>query len=276
MAPTVVITGATSGIGQAAARRLAAEGARVVLGARSPDKGAATLEAIESETPGAKVSFSLVDTASKASVRAFTERLSKELDRIDVLINNAGTYALEPTLGPDGYELVFATNVLGYYGVATGLAEKLKASAPARLINVASGFARNLDLDDLDFSRRGYDGAKAYSASKQADRLLTWALARRFEGTGVTVNAMTPGMVWSGLYRETRGASRFILEHIVTRFFGKTPEEGADTMVWLATSDEVEGISGRFFQHRKEKPRTFADEAQEEKLYALLDEMWRA
>ena len=172
----------------------------------------------------------------------------------------------------DGIELTFATNVLGYFLVTRELLDVLRTSTPARIVNVASTFAGNLDLDDLGFERRPYDSMKAYQQSKACNRLLTWALARRLTGTGVTANAMAPGLVFTGLYRDTPAPLRALLR-VVAVFRGRSVAQGADTAVWLASSPDLESVTGRFYELRQERACEFRDEALEERLWTACEKM---
>jgi NAD(P)-dependent dehydrogenase (short-subunit alcohol dehydrogenase family) len=265
-----IVTGPTSGIGQEIAAELARLGAQVVLACRDPAKGEATRATIARRTGSDRLTVMRLDTSSQSSIRDFAREFRRIHSRLDVLVNNAGASLRKRRVSVDGIELVFATNVLGYHLVARELLDVLQASAPARIVTVASTFAGNLDLDDLQFERRAFDGVKVYQQSKACDRLLTWALARRLEGTGVTANAMAPGLVQTGLYRETPAPVRLLLR-IVGVFAGRSVAQGADTAVWLASSHEVDGLSGRFFELRKEVPCEFRNEADEERLWAACE-----
>jgi retinol dehydrogenase-14 len=162
--------------------------------------------------------------------------------------------------------------VLGYYILTQELLDLLRASAPARIVNVASTFASDLDLTDLQFKRRAYEGRKAYAQSKACDRMLTWAFARRLEGTGVTANAMAPGLVLTGLYRDSSPSLKLVLR-FVRLFFGRTAAQGADTAVWLASSPEMEGASGRFYERRQELPCKFRNTEVEEQLWSICQDL---
>jgi len=162
--------------------------------------------------------------------------------------------------------------LIGYYLLMLQLLPRLKESAPARIVNVASTFASDLDLDDLQFQRRPWDSMKAYAQSKACDRLLTWAMARRLEGSRVTANAMAPGLIVdTGLYRN---APPQMMEQLRKRG-GRTPADGADTAVWLAGSPDLEGISGQFFENRKEIPCSFRGNEAEERLWSICESLTR-
>jgi NAD(P)-dependent dehydrogenase (short-subunit alcohol dehydrogenase family) len=265
-----VVTGPTSGIGKQIATELAARGAHVVLACRDTSKGDTTLAEISRKTGSDKLSVLQVDTSSQKSIKAFAARMRTAHDRLDVLVNNAGINARTRKTNEEGIELTFATNVIGYHAVTRELLDLLKAGAPSRIVNVASTFAGNLDLDDLPFEKRTYDAVKAYQQSKACDRLWTWALARRLEGTRVVTNAMAPGLVQTGLYRDTPAPIRLMLR-IVGLFHGRSVEQGADTAVWLASSPEVEGLSGKLFELRKEVPCQFRNRDDEERLWKILE-----
>jgi NAD(P)-dependent dehydrogenase (short-subunit alcohol dehydrogenase family) len=268
----VIVTGPTSGIGQEIAAQLAAQGAEVVLACRDLAKGQATLEDLTRRTGSKKLSVMQVDTSSQSSIRKFATSFKAAHSRLDGLVNNAGINSRVRRRSVNGLELTFATNVLGYHLVTHELLDVLKASTLARIVNVASTYAGNLDLDDLQFQRRRYDPIKAYQQSKACNRLLTWALARRLEGTQVTANAMAPGLVQTGLYRETPGPLRLLLR-VIGLFHGRSVEQGADTAVWLASNPEVAGQSGKFFELRKEVPCQFRDRDTEERLWAACDRL---
>ena len=269
---TVVLTGPTSGIGKEIAIGLAGLGASLVLGCRDVDRGRAAAIEIQHRTGGPELDVLAVDMSSRPSIDAFARAVLERTKRLDVLINNAGvSRGSEPRgVTADGIEITFATNVLGYFLLTQALLPSLQRSAPARIVNVASTFASDLDLDDLMFEKRPYEGMKAYAQSKACDRLLTWAFARRLEGSGVTANAMAPGLVAdTGLYRHTPA-------EIVARLRqrgGRTAEQGADTAVWLASDAKLEGISGRFFENRKELECAFRGREAEERLWSICERL---
>ncbi len=270
-----IVTGPTSGIGREIASQLAASGMTVVLACRDLGRGESTRQTITSRTGSNRLSILELDTSSQTSIRHFAREFKRQHSRLDVLVNNAGVHLRKRQKSVDGIELVFATNVLGYHLVTRELLDVLRASAPARIVNVASTYAGNLDLEDLEFVRRPFDGTKSYQQSKACNRLLTWALARRLEGSGVTANAMAPGLVQTGLYRDTPVPIRLLLR-VMGAFVGRSVETGADTAVWLATSAEVEGLSGRFFEQRREIPCQFRQETAEERLWAACESFVRS
>ncbi len=230
-----LVTGSTAGIGFEIALGLARAGCRVVLACRDRVKGEAAGNKIAAEAGNSGLDLLLVDLASQRSIRDAAQEFSKRYDALDVLVNNAGAGVLSPQDSPDGIELTFATNVLGYFLLTNLLLESLRRAEAARVVNLASLMAYGLDLGDVEFKRRPYDPSAAYAQSKQADRMLTWAFARRFEGISVTANAMHPGVVDTNLLRS-----------LAPGISGRSPAEGADTAVWLSTSPEVAGLNGRF------------------------------
>jgi len=265
-----LVTGPTAGIGREIARALARQGADLVLGCRNLERGRRTAEELRAVPGAGGVEVMQVDTSSRSSIRDFAKAFRAARPRLDVLVNNAGISQGERKTSVDGLELTFATNVLGYFLLTNELLPVLRASAPARIVNVASAFASDLDLDDLMFERRGYDGMKAYAQSKACNRLWTWALAHRLEGTRVTANAMTPGFVpGTELSRDMPPSIRAMFS---TRG-GRTPIEGADTAVWLATSPELDGVTGKFFADRRERPCEFRNDADQERLWSVCDRL---
>jgi NAD(P)-dependent dehydrogenase (short-subunit alcohol dehydrogenase family) len=257
-----LVTGSTAGIGFEIARGLAGAGCRVVLACRSRAKGETALSAIADETGNPGLELLIVDLASQRSIRDAAEELYKRHGALDVLVNNAGVGLPSRQESPDGIELTFATNVLGYFLLTTLLLPALRNASAARVVNLASLMAYGLELDDVEFKRRPYDPSAAYAQSKQADRMLTWALARRFVGSSLTANAMHPGVVATNL-----------LKTLAPGLSGRPPSEGADTAIWLATSPEVAGENGRFWTNRSEVPCEFRDIESEEALWSLCEWM---
>jgi NAD(P)-dependent dehydrogenase (short-subunit alcohol dehydrogenase family) len=269
----VLITGPTSGVGKEIAMQLAALGAELILACREVKKGNKTAAEITKHTGSTKLAVMKMDASSQKSIREFAKEFRRKYRRLDVLINNAaGNRGTLPKVNNvDGIELTFATNVLAYYLLTHELRDVLQKSAPARVVNVASEYASDLDLDDLQFERRPFESFRAYAQSKACDRLLTWALARRMQGTGLTANAMTPGLITeTGLYRN---AAAELVTRLTKYSGGRTSAQGADTAVWLASSPDVEGVSGKFFVDREERPCEFRNEKNEEKLWSICKEL---
>jgi NAD(P)-dependent dehydrogenase (short-subunit alcohol dehydrogenase family) len=269
---TCVVTGSSAGIGRATASELARLGASVVLAVRNPEKGERVRRVIAKATGRDDVEIAVVDLARQESIRAFARGLAARHPRLDVLVNNAGIWAGRRRTSPDGIELTWATNVLGYVLVTDLLLPQLRAAGRARIVNVASRYAGGLDLTDVQLERRPWSGKDAYAQSKQANRMLTWALARRLEGTGVTANGVHPGFVSTEIFGKGGGVSGLALS-LYAKLRARRPAEGADTVAWLAASPEVEGRSGLFWVDRREHPCRFRDEAAEEELWRLCHRM---
>ena len=262
----IVVTGATSGIGEEIAYQLGRAGTALVLACRDVAKGERIAARVVAEGGTSDVVVLPFDAASQQSILDFAHAYRQRFDRLDVLVNNAGLGQGQRLETPEGLELVFATNVLGYHRLSLALSDLLARSAPSRIVVVASTFASNLDLDDLQWTRRPYEELAAYAQSKACNRLLSWALARRLESQGVTVNAMAPGFVpQTGLSRNMSPE----LRDAYSRRTGRPVAQGADTAVWLAIGPEVEGVTGRFFYDRAELPCEFRDMAREERLWAI-------
>jgi NAD(P)-dependent dehydrogenase (short-subunit alcohol dehydrogenase family) len=270
MGKQIIITGPTSGVGKEIAAQLASLGANLVLGCRDVGLGEQTALEIANQTGAKNISVMQVDTSSRQSIRNFAQNFRNKHSRLDVLINNAGLNRAKRQLSVDGIELTFATNVLGYFLLTCELLDCLKASAPSRVINMASSFAGELDLDDLQFERRPYEASKAYSQSKACDRMLTRAFARRLYGSGVTFNSMAPGLMPdTGLYRESPPE----LVARLRKIGGRTVAEGANTAVWLASSPRVQGTTGKFFELRHICACEFRNKKAEEKLWDICEQL---
>ena len=267
----VIITGPTSGFGKEIAVQLALSGADIVLACRDVQLGENTADEIARRTGAKNCVVMQIDTSNQKSIHEFSRQFCKKYSRLDVLINNAGINRSQRQMSANGIELTFATNVLGYFCLTRDLLDLLRTSAPARIVNVASSYASDLDLADLQFDHRVYEGRKAYAQSKACDRMLTWAFARRLDGSGVTANAMAPGLVVNtGLYRDTAPMIRLILRLVSLRF-GRSVAQGADTAIWLASSPEVEGVNGKFFDQRREVSCQFRNVEAEEKLWSICE-----
>ena len=257
----IVITGATSGIGQVAAERLAGMGARLVLVARDKVRGQATLTRLRERAPGIVHSIHYADLSRLVEVKRVAAEIAATETRIDVLINNAGALFSSRQVTEDGLERTFATNHMAYVVLTQGLRERLIASAPARVVNTASNAHKRaqLDFDDLQ-SAHGYRGFKIYGRSKLCNILYTRELARRWAGTGVTVNSLHPGFVATRFADQSGSLFSYIVR--VAKMFAISPEKGADTIVYLASSPDVAHVSGGYFY--KCRPVTPSKEAQDD------------
>src|SRR5919106_4071638 len=247
-----LITGATSGIGKATAMGLANMGASVVMVGRDQGKGEAVMAEIKQKSNNASVDLMLADLSSQEEIRRLADEFKEAYPRLDVLINNAGLFRSKRITTADGMEMTFAVNHLACFLLTKLLLDVLKASSPSRIVNVSSGDHSNgtIDFDDLQ-GEKGYKGPKAYSQSKLANVLFTYELARRLEGTGVTANCLHPGAgVRTNLGSGVSGV--FGLTVRALRPLMKSPEKGAETSIYLASSPEVEGLSGRYFVKKGE------------------------
>ncbi len=243
-----LVTGATGTIGGAIARGIASrEDFEVVLAGRDEEKGRRAATEVSRATSNDRVRFEIVDVSRHISVKELAKRWQGPLH---VLVNNAAVVPRTRQETPEGIELQFATNVLGYFWMTSELVGVLGSSTPSRVINVASYWAGDLDLSDLEFKRRRYSNGTAYRQSKQADRMLAVSFAERLRPTGISVNACHPGDAHSNL---SHGLG-----------FGghESPEEAARTPVWLAVSEAPVNRTGKYFAHQREEPDRFADDRQ--------------
>ncbi|MBP1611038.1 MAG: Dehydrogenase, partial [Acidobacteria bacterium] len=264
---TAIVTGATSGIGLEIAKKLAGMGANMIIPCRDKERGKTAADLIAREKSSNTISVMSMDTSSRNSICDFITAFRRENDSLHILINNAGISLPKRRLNSEGLEMVFATNVLGYFRLTCGLSEILAASAPARVVNVASTFAGEFDLSDLQYVRRKYDAMSSYKQSKACNRMLTRAFSRRLFPKGVTVNSMAPGLVITGLYREL-GLWQKTTVRVMGRLFGRTAEEGADTAVWLAADTAAAGLTGGFYEKRVAQKCQFEDRDAEEALFS--------
>lgn len=257
-----LVTGATAGIGKVTALALAKQGATVVAVGRDPAKGEATVAEIRQASGNADVHLMRCDFASQASIRALAGTFLAKFDRLHVLVNNAGAILGERRTTEDGLEATFATNHIGYFLLTNLLLPAIKQSGPARIVSVASEAHRQgggLQFDDLQFERRAYASMAAYGASKLANIAWSAELARRLEGTGVTANSLHPGVIASNFGQSGPGWMRFGIKLISP--FMMSPEKGAATTIYLATSPDVEGITGKYWKDRKQaKPNAEASD----------------
>jgi dehydrogenase/reductase SDR family protein 12 len=247
----VLLTGGTSGLGLAAAEGFARLGAAVQLAVRSEQRGERARAQIVARSPSSDVQVGLCDLSDLKSVRRFAKRLGEELGRLDVLVNNASALTSERTLSVDGIELTFATNVLGPFLLTNLLLPLLEKSKPARIVNVSSGgmYTQRIHLDDLQTAHEKFDGPTAYARTKRAQVILSELWAERLQDTGIVVHAMHPG--WADTPGLESSLPRF---HALTKRLLRTPQEGADTIVWLGTAARPARSSGGFWHDRRERP----------------------
>ena len=248
---TVLVTGGTGGIGLATAAGLAGLGARVGIVGR--DLARSEAAAAHLRGSGADVDVFVADVSSQREVRRLAEDVLAAYPRLDVLVNNVGGYWATRRTTVDGLERTFAVNHLAPFLLTNLLLDRLRGSAPARVVSVSSGAQAmgRIDFEDLQ-GERGYSGQRAYNQSKIANVMFTYELARRLAGSGVTANVLHPGVVRTNFGREdSRGWMRLLLP--VIRPFMKAPERGAATSVYLASSPEVEGVTGQYFANSKPK-----------------------
>jgi NAD(P)-dependent dehydrogenase (short-subunit alcohol dehydrogenase family) len=249
---TCIVTGANSGIGKAIAVSLARMGAGVVMVCRNPERGAEALSEVSEKTRGDQLALVIGDVGTIASTKKLAEDLLARCDEIHVLINNAGVFLHELTINEDRLETSFAVNHIGPFVLSRILLDRLRRSAPARIVNVGAKLylVGKLDLERTpyghDFSRY-----RTYANTKLCNVLFTAELARRIESSGVTANVVHPGVV-----RTKIGATTGLMGTLVGAFmrFGSSPEKGAEPVVWLATAPELEGVSGKYFDLTRERP----------------------
>jgi dehydrogenase/reductase SDR family member 12 len=247
----VLITGATSGLGLAAADGYARLGATVWLAVRNRERGEDARASILEHRRNADVHLDLCDLSRLESVRRFAERFAAESQRLDVLVNNAGVLTQEREVSADGTELTLATNVIGPFLLTHLLIPVLERSAPSRIVNVSSGgmYTQKLRADDLQSEQEEFDGPTVYARTKRAEVVLTEMWAQRLAGTGVTAHAMHPG--WADTAGVRSSLPRF---YRVTRPLLRSPDQGADTIVWLGAAAEPAETSGGFWHDRRRRP----------------------
>jgi retinol dehydrogenase 14 len=265
---TVLISGGTNGLGLVTARDLARMGAQVTIVSRNPEKCAAVTEAIKVET-GNPVEFIAADLSTLAGIMQAAATFKQRHTHLQVLVNNAGALFFSRKVTPDGFERTFALNHLNYFLLTNLLLDVLKASTPARIVNVSSGahMRGSIEFDNLQ-GEKHYGAMKAYGQSKLANVLFTYELARRLEGSGVTANAIHPGFTFTGFARNNGALFNFGMKMIGP--FIRHANEGAQTIIYLASSPEVEGVSGKYFVDCKE-----ADSSPTSHDQALAEKLWQ-
>lgn len=265
---TILITGATNGIGLETARGLARQGARLVLVGRDPIKSERVVAELKTTTGNDRIDLLIADLSVQASIRALAAQVLERYPRLDGLVNNAGGVFDPRTTTADGIETTWAVNHLAYFLLTHLLLDRLKASAPARVVSVSSDahLGGSLRIEDPEYKNGGYTSFGAYSQSKLANVLFTSELARRLAGTGVTANSLHPGFVRTGFGTRTMGWLSPIVA-VVTRL-GMRPDQGAATSIYLASSPDVEGVSGLYFSQKK--PARVSAQAQDADLARRL------
>lgn len=267
---TCLVTGANAGIGREIVAGLAAQGARVLMVCRHRGRAEDAAEAIRRRVPGADLELVRADLSRLSSVRALVGDIESRTDRLDVLVSNAGVFNVRRREAEDGFEATFAVNHLAPFALVSGLLDLLRASAPSRVVVVASAAHKSgtIDFDDLHGERR-YRGWKAYAQSKLANVLFAAELARRLPAAQVTANSLHPGVV----------ATKLLLRGIVPGWLARpwtiTPEEGARTPLYVATAPGLEGVTGLYFDdcRPKEPSRVARDEAVAARLWAISEEL---
>ncbi len=264
-----MITGANSGIGRATATGLAQLGATVVMVCRDPSKGEAALAEIKARSGNDSVTLMLADLSSQKSIGSLVKELTSIYEHLHVLVNNAGVFLSKRAVTVDGIETTFAVNHLAPFLLTNLLLNILKASAPARIVNVSSSAhcGGHIDFDDLQGEKK-YSGFKAYSQSKLANALFTYELARKLNGTGVTANCLHPGAVATNLVRSNSGFYGLIWKLVSP--FVLSPEKGAQTCIYLASSPEVDDLTGKYFV--KETETVSSKESYDE---AIAQRLWQ-
>ena len=269
-----IITGTTSGIGKVTARELARMGATVVMICRNKDKGNILMNEIKAETGNQNVDLFVADLSSQKEVRRLADEIKVKYPVIDVLVNNAGAINENRTETVDGIETTFATNHLAPFLLTQLLLDNIKAAPKARIVNLASEAARmgKINFSDLSF-KEGYTAMKSYCQSKLANILFTVMLSEQLKGTNITVNCMHPGVVNTGFGKELKGMTKFFFSTLSSLL--RKPEKGAETSIWLASSSDVEGITGKYFQDKKElkMQKHYTDMATAKKLWDISAEM---
>ena len=269
-----LVTGDTSGIGLVTARALAAMGATLIVVGRDEAKTRTVVDQIKQQTGNPDVDLLLADLSSQQQVRALADAVLARCPRLHVLVNNAGGIYSKRALTADGIEMTFALDHLAYFLLTSLLLDRLKASAPARIVNVASGVHQraHIDFSDLMGERR-YRAFRAYGQAKLANILFTYELARRLEGSGVSANCMHPGFVATG-FGHNNGPLLSLGLRISAPFAGK-PEQGAQTVIYLASSSEVDGVSGRYFARNRpiQSSPASRDESTARRLWQISAEM---
>ena len=265
---TILVTGATNGIGLVTARELSRMGGLVTIVSRNSDKCAVVASTINAET-GNSVEFIAADLSTLAGIRQAARSFRQAHNQLHILVNNAGGFFYKRIVTPDGFEKTFALNHLNYFLLTTLLLDLLKDSTPARVVNVASAshMGARIDFDDLQGEKK-YGGFRAYGQSKLANVLFTYELARQLKCTGVTINALHPGYVDTGIPLSSGFPGK--IAKLSARLFAQKPEVGAQTSIYLAASSEVEGVTGKYFIDCKQ-----VDSSPESYNNSIAEKLWK-
>lgn len=243
-----LITGATSGIGEAIACAVAKKGATTVVVGRNSEKSAAVVEKIKLQTDNPNVRFLIADLSSQTQIRQLAEQFKRQHSQLNVLVNNAGGVFFERQLSADGIEMTFALNHLSGFLLTLLLLDMLKVSTPSRIINISSATHKAAHLDGSDWqTQKKYSGVEAYHRSKLANLLFAYELSQRLDGSGVTVNAVKPGFTKTKLGRNNKPSPVLLFLRLMTAIAAQSTEKGAETAIYLATSPDVANISGKYF-----------------------------
>ncbi|MBC7474550.1 MAG: SDR family oxidoreductase [Candidatus Sericytochromatia bacterium] len=250
-----IVTGANSGIGKVTALEIAKMGATVIMVCRSKEKGEKALEEVKNISNNKNVELMLCDFASQKSIRDFAEQFKSKYKSLHILVNNAGLIISDKSITKDGIESTFAINHLGYFLLTNLLLDLLKSSEPSRIVNVSSDGHKigHIDFDDLNYEHKKYSSMKAYCDSKLANILFTKELSKRLKGTNVTANCLHPGAINSNFAYNMTGFMGNIVKLIkpLLNIVLTTVEKGAETQIFLATSPEVEGVTGEYFSKKR-------------------------
>jgi NAD(P)-dependent dehydrogenase (short-subunit alcohol dehydrogenase family) len=272
---TCLITGATAGIGYYTALEIARMGGSVIIVGRNESKCIETAHSLNETSGNDSVDFFVADLSSQAQIRALADEFYERYENLDVLVNNAGGFFMRRKLSVDGLEMTFALNHLAYFLLTHLLLDALKASANARIVNVSSGSHLHQHMDFNDLQLAGfYNPMKTYGRSKFANILFTYELSRRLIGTNITANALTPGMVATDMWKIGHRWLASLISSVM-KPFTHSPLEGAQTSIYLATSPEMDGVTGKYFAEQKpinSDPGTY-DLAAAQKLWQMSFEL---
>ncbi|MGB7341815.1 MAG: SDR family oxidoreductase [Phototrophicaceae bacterium] len=274
----VIVTGGTNGIGEVTALELARQGARVVVISRNETKLQNTVKMIQSETGNDNVTYIQADLSSIDDINRAADMFLQKHDRLDVLVNNAGSYFSDRLESVDGHEMTLALNHLNYFLLTERLLETLKTTAAqygeARIVNVSSMAHNSAKINFDDIQAHQYSGFRRYGETKLMNVMFTYALDRRLQGSNVTVNALHPGFVNTGFGMNNDGILTKFLG-LIQKLIAISPEKGAETNIYLASSPDVKGISGKYWDNKSQKQSNAAshDDAQQEKLWAISEEL---